>query len=285
SVVLANDFAITPAIVEHVAELVRPVIEPLVPAEPFVLEATPSLETNELSAAPAEPIEPIEPIIDEYVQELPRNELTEPTVDDSVGLANDFAITPSAPPPPPDQRLAALWDAAAPPTEPETAPLPEPLTTPFVTEDFIADAPRVEIPEAPYPPQEFAPEQAIEYAPPQEFPSPPAEFAPEPPAIVEPAPSFSTLYPELTVADERGLHQIQVVISPIHSFPRLLETERRIRALSTVNALHLRDFRNGVATLTVSVGEAISPAEFGAVIQMLESLHLRLEGTTQSGVE
>ena len=77
---------------------------------------------------------------------------------------------------------------------------------------------------------------------------------------------------------------VQVVISPIHSFPRLLETERRIRALSTVNALHLRDFRNGVATLNVSVGEAISPAEFGAVIQMLESLHLRLEGTTGSSV-
>ena len=135
----------------------------------------------------------------------------------------------------------------------------------------------------------------VEFAPPS-----PIEFAPEPPAIVEsqweapaqspliepePTASFSSLFPELRVADERGLHQIQVVISPIHSFPRLLETERRIRALSTVVALHLRDFRNGVATLTVSVAEAISPAEFGAVIQMLESLHLRLEGTTQSTVE
>jgi hypothetical protein len=58
-----------------------------------------------------------------------------------------------------------------------------------------------------------------------------------------------------------------------------------MRALSTVNALRLRDFRNGVATFVVAVSEAISPAEFGAVIQMLESLHLRLEGTTQSTVE
>src|SRR2546421_1705776 len=92
-------------------------------------------------------------------------------------------------------------------------------------------------------------------------------------------------FPELKVADEAGLHQIQIVISPLHSFPRLFETERRIRALSTVNALHLRDFRNGIATFAVAVAEAISPAEFGAVIQMLESLHLRLEGTTQTSVE
>jgi hypothetical protein len=101
----------------------------------------------------------------------------------------------------------------------------------------------------------------------------------------QPESPYVPIFPELRVSDDRGLHQIQVVIAPIHSFPRLLETERRIRALSTVNALHLRDFRNGVATLTVSVSEAISPAEFGAVIQMLEDLHLRLEGTSLSSVE
>jgi len=92
-------------------------------------------------------------------------------------------------------------------------------------------------------------------------------------------------FPELRVADERGLRQIQIVISPIHSFQRLLDTEARIRALSTVNAVHLRDFRNGIATFAVAVGEAISAAEFGAVIQMLQDLHLRLEGTTQTSVE
>jgi hypothetical protein len=275
------------------------------------------METIELSAAPAEPMqrfieelrrpeapaspEPIEPIFDEYVEPLPSNEFIEPIV--------DLTIAPPAPPSVPDPRLAALWEAASLPTEAESAPLAQPEPASFITEDFIAETRPLEIPEAPpAAPQEFAQEQAIEFAPPQEFPLPPQEFPlppqefpTDPPAIVEPeaeawtaeplisqpehAVSFSSMFPELTVADERGLHQIQVVISPIHSFPRLLETERRIRALSTVNALHLRDFRNGVATLTVSVGEAISPAEFGAVIQMLESLHLRLEGTTGSSVE
>jgi hypothetical protein len=108
---------------------------------------------------------------------------------------------------------------------------------------------------------------------------------PEPRHEAEPTPPATSPFPELRVADERGLRQIQIVISPIHSFPRLLETEARIRALSTVNALRLRDFRNGVATFAVAVSEAISPAEFGAVIQMLQELHLRLEGTTQTTVE
>jgi hypothetical protein len=261
-------------------------------------EPPPPLETIEMSAAPAEPIEPI---TDEHVEELPRSEFSEPVV--------DLTITPPAPPSVPDPRLAALWEAAPVPTEAESAPPAQPEPASFITEDFIAETRPLEIPEAPPEmPQEFAQEQTIEFPPPQEFPLPPQEF-PLPPqefpldpaAIVEPeheawtaeplisqpeqALSFSSMFPELTVADERGLHQIQVVISPIHSFPRLLETERRIRALSTVNALHLRDFRNGVATLTVAVSEAISPAEFGAVIQMLEILHLRLKGATQSTVE
>ena len=297
------------------AEPIEPIIDKYV--EELRLAEAPPMETIELSAAPTEHIEAN---IDEFIEELRRPEAPPPSepIDMSAATAepieyaapaSDLTIMPPVPPSVPDPRLAALWDAAPLPMEAETAPLAQPEPASFITEDFIAETRPLEIPEAPPDaPQEFAPEQAIEFAPPQEFPlSPlefplsPQEFPTDPPAIVEPegeawtaepvisqpeqAVSFSSMFPELTVADERGLHQIQVVISPIHSFPRLLETERRIRALSTVNALHLRDFRNGVATLTVSVGEAISPAEFGAVIQMLESLHLRLEGTTQSSVE
>ena len=308
---------LAPIIDEYVEELRRPEAPPPTetfdagpaPAEPIapifdeyveelrLPEAPTPIEAIEVTAAPPEPIVPT---VDEYVEDARRNELLEPLVDDYVVPPSASTITPPIAPSAPDPRLAALWDAAPLPTEAEAAPLSEAEPASFITEELIAQTPPLEVPEEPYPPQELAPHQTIEYVPPSvEFAPPPVEYLPEPPAIVEPqweapsapitepepAPSFSSLYPELTVADERGLHQIQVVISPIHSFPRLLETERRIRALSTVSALHLRDFRNGVATLTVSVGEAISPAEFGAVIQMLESLHLRLEGTTQSSVE
>lgn len=289
------------------AEPIAPIIDEFI--EELHRPEAPPLETIEQTAANAEPAESI---VDEFVEAPPQIEIVEDvfrieaTVDDYVVPTSDFTITPPVAPAAPDLRLAALWDAAPLPTAPETPPPSEAEPASFVSEDVVAQTPPLDVPEEVYPPQELAPEQTIDYAPPPidyapapvEFVAPPVEFAPEPPAILEPQPSpeppitearvepsFSSLYPELTVADERGLHQIQVVISPIHSFPRLLETERRIRMLSTVNALHLRDFRNGVATLTVSVAQAISPAEFGAVIQMLESLHLRLEGTTQSSVE
>jgi len=260
---------IEPVVDEYVEELRRP-------------EAPPPMEAIELTAATAEQIEPF---VADYMEDVVRHEPIEPMIDQHLVPANDITMTPPAPTPAPDPGLAALWDAASLPTELETAPDSPVEPAAFITEEFFAETNSLEIPEAPYPAQEFPLEQTIELAPPPpvEFTPPPLEYAPEPSAIVEPEPAPT--FPELRVADDRGLHQIQIVISPIHSFPRLLETERRIRALSTVNALHLRDFRNGVATLTVAVGQAISPAEFGAVIQMLESLHLRLEGTTLSSVE
>ncbi|TMG61361.1 MAG: hypothetical protein E6H87_06770 [Chloroflexi bacterium] len=260
---------IEPVVDEYVEEFRRP-------------EASPPIEAIELTAAPAEQVEPF---VADYMEDVVRHEPIEPMIDQYVVPANDFTMMPSAPTPAPDPRLAALWDAASLPTDLETAPDSPVEPAAFISEEFIAETNSLEIPEAPYPAQEFPLAQTTELAPPPpvEFTPPPLEFAPEPPAIVQPEPAPT--FPELRVADDRGLHQIQIVISPIHSFSRLIETQARIRALSTVNALHLRDFRNGIATFAVAVGEAISPAEFGAVIQMLQELHLRLEGTTQTTVE
>ena len=105
------------------------------------------------------------------------------------------------------------------------------------------------------------------------------------PAVAPPIETAATASAAQLLVADVGIRQIQVVVAPIHSFPRLLAIEHRIRSLSTVNALYLRDFRNGMATFSVSVSEAISPAEFGAVIQMIASLELRLEGSTSSSVE
>jgi hypothetical protein len=272
---------------------------PAEPAEPIVeyvddlleREVLPPVETIEVTA----PVEPPEMIVEERTEDLAP---PEPIVEEYVA-PSAVSFTPPVAPPPVDPRIEAMWD---------TAPSPPS----FVPEEFVAEARPVEFDVAPSappldvtpePPVVFAPEPPVVFAPepPTFAPEPPMQFAIEPPVVFEPEAEMRTdpplvmppqpespyvpIFPELRVSDDRGLHQIQVVIAPIHSFPRLLETERRIRALSTVNALHLRDFRNGVATLTVSVSEAISPAEFGAVIQMLEDLHLRLEGTSLSSVE
>jgi hypothetical protein len=267
---------------------------PVEPAEPIVQdvddllrpEVLPQVETSDVMPAA---VQAAEEIVEEHIAEIYQ---PEQIIDEYVAPANDIAFTPPADPPVIDPRIEAMWDTA-------------PSAPSFVPEQFVAETRPVEIDEAPPAPPiiELAPESPVVFIsePPMVFaPEPTMQFAVEPPVVFEPEPqarieplitepqaesTYVPIFPELRVSDDRGLHQIQVVISPIHSFPRLLETERRIRALSTVNALHLRDFRNGVATLTVSVGEAISPAEFGAVIQMLEDLHLRLEGTSLSSVE
>jgi len=276
------------------AEAIEPIIDDYVEdARPP--ESPPLLDALE---PPVAPIESYDAIVPEYVEDVDPLGFVEPIGPQFAAPAPPITDVPIVPPTP-DPRIDALWEAAPLPRDAEAAPLSEVEPASFITEESVAETHPIEIPEAPPEPlPEFAPEQTIEFAsPPVEFAPPPVEYTPEPPAIREGAPGpYSPLteadtpspaspFPELRVADDRGLHQIQIVISPIHSFPRLLDTEARIRALSTVNAVHLRDFRNGIATFAVAVSEAISPAEFGAVIQMLDDLHLRLEGTTQTSVE
>jgi hypothetical protein len=81
------------------------------------------------------------------------------------------------------------------------------------------------------------------------------------------------------------VRELQLVLSPITSFPQLLAIQHRIASLSSVNALQLRDFRNGVATFAAGVTEALSGREFGSVLQMAVDLGLRLQGATENSVE
>ena len=83
----------------------------------------------------------------------------------------------------------------------------------------------------------------------------------------------------------RGVRELQLVVAPLFSFAQMLDVEMGIRSFTSVTAMRLSDFRNGVATFAVSVGEAISPGEFGAALQMVEALHLRLERNTPNSVE
>src|SRR5439155_25148146 len=245
-----------PLIHEDVEEFVRadppaPIDVSPAPAELFAeeyvddlpkAEAAPWSETTEPSAAPAERFEAIVP---EYVEEegATTSGRIEPIAPEDVAPpepAIDFAVTSPVLPSAPDPRIQALWNAATPAPLPlEIAPPPAPEPNPFVGDELIAETGSLEIPEAPLlPPFEFEPEPPVQFT-----PEPVAQFTPEAPVefAPEPAPLSLSPFPELKVADEAGLHQIQIVISPIHSFSRLIETQARIRALSTVNALHLRD--------------------------------------------
>jgi hypothetical protein len=111
----------------------------------------------------------------------------------------------------------------------------------------------------------------------------------EPPPIAEASPdtdmTIAPIVPESAVAPRRAARELQLVLSPITSFPQLLAIQHRIASLSSVKGIHLRDFRNGVATFAAGVTDALSGREFGSVLQMLTELELRLEGATENSVE
>jgi hypothetical protein len=112
----------------------------------------------------------------------------------------------------------------------------------------------------------------------------------EPPPMAEAASpdtdgTLASIVQESAVAPLRAARELQLVLSPITSFPQLLAIQQRIASLSSVNGIHLRDFRNGVATFAAGVTDALSGREFGSVLQMLTELQLRLEGATENSVE
>jgi len=66
------------------------------------------------------------------------------------------------------------------------------------------------------------------------------------------------------------MSEVQVVLSPVPSFPRLVELERRLQALPIVRTVYARDFRNGIATLAVGLRTPMTVDEFAAAVSRLE---------------
>ena len=80
------------------------------------------------------------------------------------------------------------------------------------------------------------------------------------------------------------------MLSPIPSFARLVEIERRIQSLKQVRTLYVRDLKGGVASLVLGLRAPMLVDEMGAAIASLtqprlavqrtgaETLELRIEG-------
>ena len=185
-------------------------------------------------------------------------------------------------------------DMRARPVEPQPAPPPaEPAKaaeTP-VTEPAAARA------EAPVEEIETAPSyDAMKQAAPAE-----PEPAPEVTEDVETAPAQPEpqRVPSFEVVSSREVEEIvapraetggpttevQLVLSPVPSFPRLVEIERHIQSLPAVRTLYVRDFRVGVATIAVSLRSAMTPDEFGAMLAGLSELRLRLVSWARNTLE
>ena len=132
------------------------------------------------------------------------------------------------------------------------------------------------------------------------------ETAPESPSgppeltLVEREPARSVAESEqLTPEREEAAaptSNIVLMLSPVPSFARLVDIERRIQSLAQVRTLYVRDFRGGVATLAVGLRVPMLVDELWSAIATLEqprfalqrsggtSLELRIEGEAGAGV-
>ena len=89
---------------------------------------------------------------------------------------------------------------------------------------------------------------------------------------------------------ETPTRNIVLMLSPIPSFARLVEIERRIQSLKQVRTLYVRDLKGGVASLVLGLRAPMLVDEMGAAIASLtqprlavqrtgaETLELRIEG-------
>ena len=231
----------------------------------------------------------------------------EATVEDAQPAVSMPATTP-------DASIVAMWEAVPAPTSPSAPPEAaqpqaptEVLTVPpmpiatiatapivverasFITDEFILETSpllRARVVEAPAiieaAPEIEPPAARVEVAEPIEAEPIQAEPVAEQPVVRAPLIEEPITHSE--PAPQLASNRIQLVISPIASFSRLLEIQGRLAAIASIRELQLRDYRNGVAIFALTVGESISAHEFGAVVQML-GFGLRLLGATQMNVE
>ena len=116
--------------------------------------------------------------------------------------------------------------------------------------------------------------------------APVAEVAPTAPPL-EVVPSrqeFDEIAPPRVEAAS-PTSDIQLVLSPIASFPRLVEVERHIQALPVVRTLYVRDFRSGTATLAVALRSAMTPEEFAGMLASLTQPRMRLVSGSRNVLE
>ena len=190
---------------------------------------------------------------------------------------------PVAPTPPP----AATVSAPAP--QPAYAPpVSAPLEQEPAPQPHAAPAPSFDRPEGP--PQPMPRPTLVP-------PSPPP--APQPSAVVEdeeiapatstqpaapaPAPEPAAAEPareQWVAAPSEPIGEVQVVLSPISSFPRLVELERRLQGIPVVRTVYARDFRNGVATLAIGLRHPMTVDEFAAAVTKLDYPRLRIVSTS-----
>ena len=281
------------------------VAEEAVAEAPAVEEAPPAEPTRAQEPMTVEPIEEVEifeapvmaPAPEPAPEPGPVAQEPEPVAQEAEPIAPEpvaeAAPTPAAPEQPPaitqrpiiDWRIEAL---SGPPPQPEPQRTAPSLPTSFASD--VAEAQPEPEPATSEPATSFEAEEAVEDIDPrlhalgaaQEMPPAPL---PRPPLEVVRAPveMRETHPPRVEAAAPTS--DIQLVLSPVPSFPRLVEIERRIQSLPVVRTLYVRDFRAGAATLAVALRAAMTPEEFASILAGLQQPRLRLVAGSRNILE
>ena len=203
-------------------------------------------------------------------------------------IVDDIRTAPR--PAAPEPAAPRAPEPVAPPPVAE-APRPEPMP---VTEAPRPEPVAAQPAPAPTESEEIAPEPAAttaEDVEPAAATAEDVEAAAAPAArleVVPPAPAFASEIEEMApprVAPGAPTADLQLVISPVASFPRLVEIERHIQSLPAVRTLYVRDFRAGTATLAVALRSPLVPEEFGTMLASLEQLRLRVMASARNVIE
>lgn len=91
-------------------------------------------------------------------------------------------------------------------------------------------------------------------------------------------------------AVERGTapqpsEELEIVVSGVPAFARLVELERRIQELPAVRTVHVRDYRHGIVRLAVGLRAASTAGEFAALVARIAQPHLTVLGIADATLE
>ena len=201
--------------------------------------------------APARPDNPPAPYVAPPVYQAPPEQ--RPAAPAPAPASNVMASAPVSPPPVSAQPYQAPAQPYQAPAQPFSRPtIVQPERSAVVEDVDVAPAPATPQPAPPQPPQ----------------------ATPELPTAAEPARE-----PWAAPATE-PVGEVQVVLSPISSFPRLVELERRMQGMPVVRTVYARDFRNGVATLAIGLRHPMTVDEFAAAVTKLDYPRLRVLSTS-----
>jgi hypothetical protein len=174
---------------------------------------------------------------------------------------------------------------------PPLAPIPQPKVEPppAAPEKPMAPAARAETVAPAARAETVAPQPPMAQPRPEVRPVEPIFVTPDSAPTVQPVPRAVAPGPgQRQAAQTEGSGpstELQLVLSPVPSFPRLVEIERRIQSLPGVRTLYVRDFRNGVATLAVGLRSAMTADEFADSVRTLDSPRFHLESVARNSVE